>query len=214
VPQVTVDNTWLIQKHRDSIDEFSDVTALEKEFVKEWDGYILKQNLTTPAYFPRAWLGFVREKASWLAASQTRMNEFAKHASVLFVRDVLNDKVVDDAFVYINAAREELGLSAGAKQDEAPAHSQSPRASHIRKSKSGCGVCQLPVMGPRMLLCSNKVQSSFSDSPSSCCAQASNNTQECAHRLHHSDCVRESAKTPVDHPNWLCNDCTLVTQSS
>ncbi|GAO14897.1 hypothetical protein UVI_02007360 [Ustilaginoidea virens] len=70
VPQPIPDNTWLIQKHRESISDFSDVTPAEKEYIWEWDGYILRQNITSAAYFARAWLSFVAEKAAWLVGAR------------------------------------------------------------------------------------------------------------------------------------------------
>ncbi|KAL7921592.1 hypothetical protein ACQKWADRAFT_124046 [Trichoderma austrokoningii] len=191
VPKRILDNTWLIQKHRESTSDFSDVTPAEKEYIWEWDGYILRQNLTSAAYFPRAWLGFVREKASWLVAAEQRLLEFGKHLSLLRVRDMLEDKVMRDAFSLINEARARLQRNdnneGGDTQAEEESPKQSPRATQIRKGTNGCTVCQLPVLGPRMLVCTRKV---------------------CPHRLYHSDCIREEALVPVDKKlGWLCNVC-------
>lgn len=162
VPDTAADYGWLLQKHREAIGDFSDVTPSEKEYIIEWDGYILQQSITTTAYFPRAWLSFVKERAAWLVAAEHRMLEFGKHTSVLLARDVLNDQVMDEALTFINQARagpqlkeeqHDVSMSDGALK-------QSPRASHIRKNDNGCTVCQLPVLGPRLLLCSNKVRES------------------------------------------------------
>ncbi|KAI9155328.1 hypothetical protein HJFPF1_07910 [Paramyrothecium foliicola] len=199
VPKVVPDISWLIQKHRDSIDDFSDVEPAEKEYIREWDGFILQQNVTTPAYFPRAWLKFVQEKATWLVAANRRMLEFGKHTSYLLVRNVLNDQVISEAFGFINEARakrplkfEEEGLMGGdANAPKSP--KQSPKAPQIRKTSNGCGVCHLPVLGPRLLVCSNKT---------------------CSHRLYHSDCAQASATTPIDQRKWLCSSCSRATASS
>lgn len=200
VPEAIKDNAWMIQKHRESIAEFSDVTPAEKEFVRKWDAFMLEQSLTTSAYFPRVWLSFVRDQACWLASSKHRMTEFAKHTSVLFARDVLDDKTVNDAFGFINEertktkhkAREHANGTNGAQTaDVTP--KQSPRASQIRRGANGCTVCQLPVLGPRLLLCSNKA---------------------CSRRLYHSDCIQENAVTPVTQSPWLCNTCTEPRKAS
>jgi hypothetical protein len=167
VPQKAPDNTWLIQKHRESIADFSDVTAAEKEYIWEWDGYILQQNITSAAYFSRAWLSFVEEKAHWLAGAQDRMNEFAKHSSVLLARDALDEEEVEQAFRYVNEARAEIAdgksqhnekAAADGQEKDVPSTKQSPKASQIRKSANGCAVCQLPVLPPRILVCSNTVR--------------------------------------------------------
>ncbi|KAK5988687.1 hypothetical protein PT974_10173 [Cladobotryum mycophilum] len=159
VPKTMPDNTWLIQKHRESIGDFSDVTPAEKEYIWEWDGYILDQGLTSAAYFPRTWLNFVQQKADWLVAAEQRMLEFGKHTSVLVARDLIDDKIVRGALSCINEARARAQVkpdeSDGIKVSEI-ATKQSPRAAQIRKNANGCNVCQLPVLGPRMLVCSNK----------------------------------------------------------
>lgn len=168
VPQTVPDNTWLIQKHRESTSEFSDVTTAEKEYIWEWDGYILRQNITSAAYFARAWLDFVEEKAPWLVASNQRMLEFGKHCSVLLARDALDDEDMQQAFTHINMARvnwnKEHDNPPPVEDKANPSHTlkdtsskQSPRVSHIRKGANGCTVSQLPVLGPRLLLCSNTV---------------------------------------------------------
>ncbi|PKK54529.1 hypothetical protein CI102_789 [Trichoderma harzianum] len=200
VPKRPLDNTWLIQKHRESTSDFSDVTPAEKEYIWEWDGYILRQSLTSAAYFPRAWLGFVREKASWLAAADQRVLEFGKHASLLRVRDMLDDNIIREAFTHINNARIRPQEVAGDESGNAQAEDgsgnaktedvdskQSPRATQIRKGANGCTVCQLPVLGPRMLICSNKA---------------------CPQRLYHSDCVEQEAVMSVEKKEvWRCNAC-------
>ncbi|PHH84313.1 hypothetical protein CDD83_2165 [Cordyceps sp. RAO-2017] len=168
VPETLPDETWLIQKHRESIGDFSDVTPAEKEYIWEWDGYILQKNLTSVAYFHREWLGFVKEKARWLASEERRMLEFGKHSSVLLARDVLDDKIIGDAFVFIDDARAELrrvgvDLSGGSSNRRAAeaALKQSPRTSQIRKSANGCTVCKLPVLGPTLLICSNALSTNL-----------------------------------------------------
>lgn len=166
VPETKPDDAWLIQKHQESIGDFSDVTVAEKEYIWQWDAYILRKNLTSVAYFPREWLGFVKEKAEWLVSEERRMLEFGKHSSVLLARDVLDDKTVKKAFFYIEDARAEM-KRLGEGQLRAPGDpetaevmpKQSPKSSQIRKSASGCIVCRLPVLGPTMLVCSNTVRS-------------------------------------------------------
>ncbi|RDA86323.1 hypothetical protein CP532_4326 [Ophiocordyceps camponoti-leonardi (nom. inval.)] len=191
VPQSTPDSTWLIQRHRESIAEFSDVTAAEKEYIWEWDGYILSKNITSLAYFPREWLGFVREKAAWLVAEQRRMLEFGKHSSVLLARNLLNDTMIEDAFALLDNARAALKQAgqgrgdASDKQQPASSPRLSPRSLQIRKSASGCVVCQLPVLGPNLLICSNT---------------------SCSRRLYHSNCIKESI-LPISRANWLCDAC-------
>ncbi|KJZ78851.1 hypothetical protein HIM_01624 [Hirsutella minnesotensis 3608] len=165
VPETPTDDTWLIQKHRECIGDFSDVTAAEKEYIWEWDAYILRKSITSAAYFPREWLGFVKVKAEWLVSEERRILEFGKHCSVLLARDVLDDQILKEAFEFIDDARVRV-QSMAKDQADTPSKSEatnvaarlSPRSSQIRKSASGCAVCQLPVLGPQLLICSNVVR--------------------------------------------------------
>ncbi|KND92526.1 hypothetical protein TOPH_02616 [Tolypocladium ophioglossoides CBS 100239] len=193
VPEIVPDDTWLIQKHRESIGDFSDVTAAEKEYIWEWDGHILRKKITSVAYFPREWLDFVQQKATWLVAEEHRMLEFGKHSSVLLARDVLDATTTDRAFGYINDARAKLKSAPEGPSDESGslgatdgATKQSPRSSQIRKCANGCAVCQLPVRGPTLLVCSNKT---------------------CSRRSYHAACIKKDAIMPVTLSNWLCNAC-------
>ncbi|KAG6017049.1 hypothetical protein E4U43_002453 [Claviceps pusilla] len=171
IPENAPDNTWLIHKHRESIGDFSDVTTAEKEYIWEWDGFILREGITSAAYFPQTWLRFVKDKASWLAGAEQRIRELAKHVSVLQARNALNDEDLRQAFRYINEARAKRGAQTVVDQQaevtssssEDPSAKQSPRASQICRGVNGCVICQLPVQGPRLLLCGNKTLSELHD---------------------------------------------------
>ncbi|KAM0338341.1 hypothetical protein ACHAPQ_002356 [Fusarium lateritium] len=162
LPKSAVDSSWLIQKHREDIGEFSDVSAEEKEYIRRWDAFILQESVTAGAYFRRAWLKFVRENALWLVSASHRMNEYSKHLCVLMVRDVLDDQSIENAGKLIDEARATLKVGGGNDRTNSPetgdaSLKQSPRASQIVKGANGCTICQLPVLGPSLLVCSNKV---------------------------------------------------------
>ena len=164
LPKPAVDNKWLLQKHREGIGEFSDVSPEEKEYICRWDAFMLQQNVTSRAYFRRSWLKFVKDNALWLASVGHRMIEFGKHLCVLMAKDVLDDQCVDSAYRLIEDARTQL-KSGGCDEEmvnirTAPGDSPSkqlPRTSHITKGANGCTICKLPVLGPSLLICSNKV---------------------------------------------------------
>ncbi|KAL3602607.1 hypothetical protein FPOAC2_06917 [Fusarium poae] len=199
LPKPVIDSSWLIQKHREDIGEFSDVSAEEKEYICRWDAFILEQNVTSGAYFRRAWLQFIKENAVWLASTEHRMREFGKHMCVLMARDVLEDENIDNAEKLIEEARAQLKSGGGGdeqtsdtKTADSPSR-QSPRALQITKGANGCTICKLPVLGPSLLVCSNK---------------------KCLNRLYHASCIEKSATTPVTRPKWLCNECSKPEGSS
>ncbi|EOO04317.1 putative zinc finger domain-containing protein [Phaeoacremonium minimum UCRPA7] len=147
IQQPVADDTWLIQKHRDTVQDFFDVDEAEKEYIKEWDAYLIKKQINSDAFLPRAFLAFVKEKAAWLVASQARVEEFGKHLSVLVGRGSLDDQTINDAIARIAEARTQKVPQALPKE--------SPKSSQYRSSK-GCTVCGRPVRGPTLLLCGNK----------------------------------------------------------
>ncbi|KXH42352.1 hypothetical protein CNYM01_03941 [Colletotrichum nymphaeae SA-01] len=175
---------WLIQWHRDALADFSDVPPDEREYMQEWDKFMLTKRLSSSIYFPAAWLSFVRLKSEWLLSSPSRMTEFGKHFTYLLARSSLDHGTVVEALDHIAMRKAKLGIKTGEYPTLVP--KGSPQGPHIRKSAGGCLVCGLTVLGPRLLLCTNL---------------------KCSKRLYHSDCISENAKMSVDDPDWVCNEC-------
>jgi hypothetical protein len=142
-----VDDSWLLLKHRDNLQDFIDLNPEEKEYLQEWDAFILRKHISSEQYLPRNFLRFVREKASWIVAKQSRAEEFSKHVATLLARRVLPDSAISEATQILNDAR--------SRQAEAvPA--QPPK----KKVTGGCcTACGEPVPVSAMLVCTNKVRS-------------------------------------------------------
>ncbi|KAI1376008.1 hypothetical protein F4677DRAFT_420008 [Hypoxylon crocopeplum] len=176
----TIDDTWLVQKHRDIIRDYSDVHPDEKEYISEWDAYVNRECVTSDPHLQAVYLKFVQDKAQWLVGSQSRMMEFSKHLSYLKARNALVESTIADALAVLRQARSQK------LPDQLEATKPlSPRTDY-RKSASGCTVCGQPIRGPSTLICSNL---------------------DCDKPLYHINCVQEDAKVPVGNRNWRCNDC-------
>ncbi|KAI4870604.1 hypothetical protein F4820DRAFT_402750 [Hypoxylon rubiginosum] len=175
-----IDDTWLVQKHRDIIRDYSDVHQDEKEYISEWDAYVNRECVTSEPHLQEVYLSFVENKALWLSATQSRMTEFSKHLSYLKARNALAESTIADALAIMRRARSQ-------KRPEQPEVTKppSPRTEY-RKSASGCAVCGQPVRGPSTLICSNL---------------------DCEKPLYHPDCIRGDAKMPIKERNWCCNHC-------
>lgn len=164
VPFAPAEKGWLYHKHRETLNESQNLTAAELEYIKEFDSCMKNHNISARAYFPPAWLDFVKTKASWLVTAKYRMNEFALHQSYLIASQLLKDEDLDKAIVLIEEARRKRREDAAstdikeglAKQGRSPR--PTPRTPPIRPSAGGCGVCGLPVLcGPDLLLCNGTV---------------------------------------------------------
>ena len=150
VRQSVADDTWLIQKHRDIVQDFIDVDATEKDYIKQWDAFIHKRHISSDAFISRAVLEFVNEKMQWLLSSQSRIQEFGKHLTVLIARG-LDDDTVRQVQSRIQEARSQKPSETG----QVPSQPPSKEAQH--RSSKGCAVCGRNVRGPQLLICSNEV---------------------------------------------------------
>ncbi|KAI0124440.1 hypothetical protein F4776DRAFT_629750 [Hypoxylon sp. NC0597] len=175
-----IDDTWLMQKHRDIIRDYSDVHQDEKEYISEWDAYVNKECVTSEPHLQGVYLRFVENKASWLVSSQSRMTEFSKHLSYLKARNALAESTIAEALAIMRKARCEKH-----PEQIETTKPPSPRTEY-RKSASGCAVCGQPIRGPLTLICSSL---------------------ECDKPLYHTACIREDAKVPVGNRSWKCNSC-------
>ncbi|KAH7021539.1 uncharacterized protein B0I36DRAFT_394103 [Microdochium trichocladiopsis] len=175
-----VDDSWLMQKHRDVILDYSDVHAEEKEYICEWDAFVLKQRITSEPHLQNVYLSFIEEKASWLTSRQSRMIEFAKHLTYLKARNSLTQETIIKAFAMLRDAK--------ADAEEVSSEEPKPASPRVegRRSASGCGVCGQPVRGPSTLICDN---------------------EDCDRPFYHEDCIRSEAKMPVSSRRWRCNGC-------
>ncbi|KAK4455608.1 hypothetical protein QBC34DRAFT_71115 [Podospora aff. communis PSN243] len=144
VRQLPVDDSWLLRKHRDNLGDFLDVDPHEKEYMQEWDTYILPKHISSPQYLPRAFVGFVKEKAAWIVATRSRAHEFSKHAATLLAMRTISEKEIGEATQRINEARAQAP----------PEGAEEPKPKP--KSASGCVACGEPVPVSTMLICSNK----------------------------------------------------------
>ncbi|KAK5660857.1 hypothetical protein OQA88_12228 [Cercophora sp. LCS_1] len=142
VRQLPIDEDWLIRKHREALTDFEDLEAEEMEFMKEWNGYILRKHISSQQYLPRAFLSFVKEKASWIVAKPSRADEFSRHVGMLLARRVLEESVIVEATQRLNEAR------------AFPRPVEEPK--EIKSSAGGCTDCGKPVGIADMLICGNK----------------------------------------------------------
>ncbi|KAL2116915.1 hypothetical protein VTJ04DRAFT_9083 [Mycothermus thermophilus] len=181
VPQHEVDDSWLLLKHRDNLQDFIDLDPAEKEYLQEWDAFILRKHLSSEQYLPRYFLQFVRDKAAWLVARRSRADEFSKHVAILLARRVLPDSAVLEATQLLNDARARraaAGLKEGEEADDRP-----PRT----KTTGGCCTkCGEPVPVPSMVVCANKA---------------------CTNRLYHDRCVENPEEAMAAGRRWKCKAC-------
>ncbi|KAK9447179.1 uncharacterized protein V1518DRAFT_421546 [Limtongia smithiae] len=72
------DDSWLIHKHDETIDDFEDVTANEKTFMKAWDRHIFEERPSAYKHVSESLLRFCRANGE-LLSSEPLKKEFWKH---------------------------------------------------------------------------------------------------------------------------------------
>lgn len=147
-PQTRPDDSWLIQKHREIVQDFSDVASPEKEYIREWDAFIHTKRIVSEAFIGRAIVEFVMDKVDWLLDSNSRTLQFGKHLTTLVARGVEEDTVK-----LVQAKLRDARIQRLTAQTSS---TQPPKESLKRKPK-GCAVCGNTARGPGLLICANEV---------------------------------------------------------
>jgi hypothetical protein len=84
-----VDESWVLSKHVDIINDFTDVMENEKDYIIHWDAFMMAEKITANKYVEDAMLRFVRQNRQWLTERASRSIELAKHATILVLREAL-----------------------------------------------------------------------------------------------------------------------------
>ncbi|KAK3951501.1 hypothetical protein QBC32DRAFT_214872 [Pseudoneurospora amorphoporcata] len=208
-----LDEGWLITKHADALGEFSDVEPQEKEYMMQWDAYILQKHLGSEQYLPREFRNFVKEKAAWLLEKRSRAEELGKHMAVLLARRYLDDATVVAVTKELNEVRKSMAAAGGgggaegasaaggaggderarreSEVHEQQQQQQQPGGGRKKSAAGGCARCGEVVPQPEMMICCNK---------------------HCKQRVYHSRCVPnpEEALELVRRRKWKCFQCEAV----
>jgi hypothetical protein len=113
------DESWLHHKHRDIIMDYGDVTDDEKDFIIQWNPFIMEKHLTCEAHLGDAVVDFVETKKSWFAEKSSRKREWAKFMEPLLMRGVVNrEKCFDKCIEILMEAEKSRGSTVEAMEVE------------------------------------------------------------------------------------------------
>lgn len=155
-----VDDSWRIHKHREIIQDYTDLTPAEKDFIQEWDRFIILKRIASDAYIPRALAQFVEEKGLWLVSEPDRTIEFGKLMAVTVAYDILTDSDIDRITHAMNKAWT-LKKSIAPGDDQAVAAAQitsMPKVYAPRRGTGGCPLCDFHCAVANSVICSNTVR--------------------------------------------------------
>ena len=154
-----VDDSWRIHKHREIVQDYSDLTNAEKEFIQEWDRFIILKRIASDAYIPRAMVQFIKEKGLWLVSDLNRAMEFGKLMAVMVAHDILTDANVDEVTNAMDAAWAlKRSIDPNDSQAIEAANSTSaPKAYALRRGTGGCPICGYRFAVADSVICCNRV---------------------------------------------------------
>ena len=88
-----IDEEWLLQKHADTIDSFTDTSREEKEFIQRYDRHMLKEDVSSDLHACEALIRFCRLNKSWLQRYDMK-KEFHKKAAALKMQGCLDASTI------------------------------------------------------------------------------------------------------------------------
>jgi len=95
-----IDESWLLQRHSDTIESFTDMLPSEKRFIKRYDRHMLDENLSSNLHFREALVRFCRINKEWLQRTDMR-KEFHKNAAKLVKQGLISSQQYRDCLKII-----------------------------------------------------------------------------------------------------------------
>ena len=83
---------WLRQKLRDLTNESNDLTSAEKDYISEWNPFMLDKQMAVDTFLPDIVLEFVSTRKKWFLQEKSRKREFFKHVQTLQLRGAVSQK--------------------------------------------------------------------------------------------------------------------------
>jgi hypothetical protein len=185
---------WLRQKSRDLINDFTDVTFEEKDFINTYNPFIINEQLTSPKYLPEAIIRFAESHKTWFAERQSRKKEFVKLMEVFILRGVVEEKTLERCIDFLRVA-ERANKGKDTDMDDATP----PKA----RALMDC-ICGEHTQPPNRVICRGSV--SFPRLFFSRFANLTCSAQHCPGRFFHLKCAEEEFGRPTTGV-WKCNHC-------
>lgn len=110
-----VDPPWLQERTNVMIDEFTDVNEGEKELMKIWNLFCMKQNYITDAHIPLACLQFVQERGEEILENNLK-NNLALHLVNLYDFSLIHPTVIVRSMAELDKIEKQMA-SGGVGED-------------------------------------------------------------------------------------------------
>lgn len=176
------DEGWLHQKQRDLINDFTDVTAEEKDYINEWNPFIVEYHLTSDRFLTDAILRFAEAKKDWFVEQKSRKREFVKHIESFILRGVVDEKCLSKCIEILRSV--EKGKESREKEDVVMEDVKEEEPVSKRRGLFIC-ICGKFTQPPNRVVCTGS---------------------QCLARFFCRECAKKDGR-PVAK-TWKCNECS------
>ncbi|KAI4153951.1 MAG: hypothetical protein LQ340_001987 [Diploschistes diacapsis] len=97
-----IDEEWLLKKHSDTIDSFTDTLPQEKEFMQVYDKHMLQEDVSSDLHAGEALVRFCRANKAWLQTPPMRL-ELSKKAAALKLQGALTSTIIRACLAIVNS---------------------------------------------------------------------------------------------------------------
>lgn len=181
-----VDEDWLNHRKRELLDEFIDVAPQEKEYLHQWNIFLIEQNLTSDKFIPQAVVRFAEANKHWLMETSNRRVEFIRHLEAFKLRGVLDTTCIQKCF-WILKSVEQVQASKKGKACEADVEMGGMDEQPQPGNQRGPGecICREMPQGSQRIVCHG---------------------QRCKARHFHRACAEKLGRTLS--AQWKCDNCS------
>jgi len=213
------EESWLMLKHRDAVNDYTDLTDDEKSYINRWNPFIMGEQLTSDKYLGETLYRFVVTNKDWLVRKQSRLTEFARHSQTLKARGAVSGHQRATCFRVLRVARHEMQSK---REEEAEMNGKEPEMVENEDDDSNHEeVDSKPkspkFRGPLTCIClehtlpSDRVICRGPDPTVSVphChpyyKPSSPRVKKCPNKFYHRECAKKSGR-PISG-NWQCDEC-------
>lgn len=147
---------WQIARHKDVIHDFTDLTDDEKDYIVQWDTFMMRKKITSNRFFKPALIEFMTENKAWFGERRSRGMEFGKHAMTLVLREAIDQQCLKQCCAILGEAAQEYRDAMKSKNQrakETPAESVWPPPG---RGKMDC-ICGKAVFPSGSVICRGPV---------------------------------------------------------
>lgn len=108
-----INEEWLLEKHADTIDSFTDTLPSEKTFIQRFDRHMLLEDSCSNLHSEEALIRFCKQNNTWLWQQDMKF-EFAKKTAALKINNLISNDILIACWKIIN------DTSIGAQPQEVP----------------------------------------------------------------------------------------------